>query len=126
MGDPAVFMVLGPAELPGDRELDGDLLGLAEVIACDLVAGVGHRLPVFVPEGEIDARQSGLFPELALRAGELRFARFDEALRKVPVVVRAEDEVVDAAPGAAEDDHARGARRHLGFHARNATTGAVT
>src|SRR5207253_10764924 len=76
---------------------------------------------VFLAEGEVDPGEAGLLLQLALRAGELVFARIDQALGEVPVVVCAEHQVVDAAAGAAEYDHARRARWRLGLHPGNAT-----
>src|SRR5438067_1597217 len=115
--DPAILVVLGAAELGRHGKLDLDFLGLAEVIARDLVPGVGQRLPVFLAEGEIDAREAGLLFQLALRGAQLFLARIDQALRKIPVVVRAQHEDIHAATGAPEHDHARRTRRRLGLHA---------
>ncbi len=109
-------MVLRAAELLGDRKLDLDFVGLAEVIARDLVSGIGQRLLVFLAEREIDATKACFLPELALGSGELVFARLDHALRKVPGVVGAQDEEIRAALRAAEDDHARSSWLGLGFH----------
>src|SRR3954469_22251667 len=49
--DPAEFVVLRAAEGGGDRQLDLMLLGLGEVVAGDLVGGVGQRFLEFVAEG---------------------------------------------------------------------------
>src|SRR4051812_3306900 len=110
--------MLGAAEFLRDWQLDFHFLGLAEVVARDLVAGVGQRLPVFLAEGEIDAGEPGLFLELALGGAELVLAGIDQALGKVPVVVGAQDEEVESAAGAAEHDHARRARWRLALHRR--------
>src|SRR5436190_4586981 len=114
-------MVLGTAELLRDRQFDLDFLGLAEVVARHLVARIGHGLRVFLAEWELDACETGFFPELALRAGQLVFARLHQSLWEVPVLVGAQDQVVDAAAGAAEHHHARRARWRFGFHRGNAT-----
>src|SRR3954451_16763960 len=118
VGDPAILVMLGAAEFLRDWQLDFHFLGLAEVVARDLVAGVGQRLPVLLAEGEIDAGQPSLFIELALCGGELVLAGIDQALGKVPVVVGAQDEEVESAAGAAEHDHAGRARRRLALHRR--------
>src|SRR5258708_6658129 len=109
------------AGLLGDWEFDLDFVGLAEVVARDLVARVGRRLAEFLAERELDIGEAGFFLQLALRAGEPVFARIDQSLRKIPVVVGAQDEKVEAAAGAPDDHHAGGARRRLGLHRRHAT-----
>ena len=69
----------------------------------DAVLSRRHGLPEFVAERELDAREAGLFLQLALRARELVLAGIHQALRKIPVVVRAQHEEVDAAAGLAAD-----------------------
>ena len=70
--------MLRAAELLRHRQLDFDFLGFAEVVARDLVAGVGKGFPELVAEGKIHTGEAGFLLELALRAGELVFSGLDD------------------------------------------------
>src|SRR5690242_14860812 len=109
--------MLRPAEFLGDGQLDLHFLGFGEIVASDLVPGVGQRFLELLAERKVDAGQAGLFLQLALCAGELILAGLDEPLREIPVAVRAQQKEVRTALRATEYHHAGRARRRFAFHA---------
>ena len=108
---PAPFVVLGPAELGRQRQLDVGNARLRDEIARDLAAGIGERVLVRVAEGEVEVGEARFLGGLALCGVELGFAGLDQALGKVPVPVGTQHEQAHAAVGAAKDDGAGGAPR---------------
>ncbi len=96
-------------------------VGLGDVVARDLVAGVGSGFFELVAEGIVQVGEPGFFRDFAPGGVELAFAGLDHALGEVPVLVGAQDEEADAAFAAAKDDRACGASDRVcnagsGFH----------
>lgn len=101
--------MLGAAELRADGELDGRGARLGEIEARDLAPGVRLGLPECFAPAKREVGEACFLARLAARRIERLLARLDEALRKVPVAIRPEQQHAPSRAVATEHDDARGA-----------------
>jgi hypothetical protein len=101
-------VVLRAPQLRRDRQHHVLALRLGEVVASDFPAGVWQRVVVDLAESKREVGEVRLLRRLALRRRERLLARIDAALRKVPVLVGAQDQDAPSFRRAANRDDAGG------------------
>src|SRR5690606_32863833 len=100
-------VVLGPAELGAHRQLEPFAARPAEIEPRNLVAGVRLGLDVVLAPRELEVVDAGFLGRLAERRRERLFPGLDDALREVPVSIRAKQQEPRTVRRLADDDEAR-------------------
>jgi len=105
--DPAIFIVLGSAELRRYTHLDLALAGSRQVIPRYFALAVGSGFDTPIAPVELQLDDPGLFFDFALRCLERLLTRFANTLGEIPVVIRPQQQgqpLVSLLPG--NDDSA--------------------
>ena len=89
---PAPLVMLGAAELVGDRQTHIFLLGFREVVTGGLSCGVGKGLPITFSESKLEIGQTGFLRRFAFRRVKRVLTGFDESFGKIPVPIGAQYE----------------------------------